>query len=122
MMKFLRGVLIMVVLAVCAHLCATAQDDLSSMMDSLTQEAPKTQYVRAGFKTTRVINGHSFENVGGGVLDLKISHRFGFLNGGAYELFGLDQASIRIGLDYGITDWLMVGAGRSSLEKTYDGF
>jgi hypothetical protein len=55
-------------------------------------------------------------------LDIKISHRFGFISGGLYELFGLDQASIRIGGDYGITDRLMVGVGRSSYEKTYDGF
>jgi hypothetical protein len=53
---------------------------------------------------------------------LKISHRFGFLNGGIKELFGLDQATIRIGFDYGVFDRLMIGVGRSSFEKTYDGF
>jgi hypothetical protein len=62
------------------------------------------------------------EHVAGGVMDVKISHRFGTLNSGAYELFGLDNASIRIGADYGITDWLMVGLGRASYEKQYDGF
>lgn len=81
-----------------------------------------TEYATASFKTTRVINAHSLENVAGGVLDMKISHRFGFLSGGAYELFGLDQAYIRIGLDYGINDRLMVGFGRGNYEKTYDGF
>lgn len=121
-MKPFRVFFIIIILAAGTHLRAAAQDDISSMLDSLTDEAQTIQYVRAGFKTTRVINGHSFENTGGGVLDMKISHRFGFLSGGAYELFGLDQASIRIGLDYGITDWLMIGAGRSSFEKTYDGF
>jgi hypothetical protein len=81
-----------------------------------------TEYARAAFKTTRVINAQSIENVAGGVLDMKISHRFGFINGGIYELFGLDEATIRIGVDYGITDRLMVGWGRSSFEKTYDVF
>jgi hypothetical protein len=56
------------------------------------------------------------------VLDVKISHRFGMLKLGAYELFGLDQATIRIGADYGISDRLTIGLGRSSFEKTYDGF
>jgi hypothetical protein len=65
---------------------------------------------------------HSLESTAGGVLDFKISHRFGFLNGGIKELFGLDAAMIRIGADYGITDRLSVGFGRSSYEKTYDGF
>jgi hypothetical protein len=99
---------------------AAAQDDLMSLLDE-TEESI-TEYTTASFKTTRVINTQSLENTAGGVLDMKISHRFGFINGGAYELFGLDEASIRIGLDYGITDRLMVGWGRSSFEKTYDVF
>jgi opacity protein-like surface antigen len=37
-------------------------------------------------------------------------------------MFGLDAASIRLGLDYGVTPWLNVGIGRSSFEKVYDGF
>jgi hypothetical protein len=97
-----------------------AQEDLSALLESMEEKT--TEYATAGFKTTRVINSHSIENVGAGVMDFKISHRFGYINGGIYELFGLDQASIRIGLDYGITKQLMVGFGRSSFEKTYDGF
>jgi hypothetical protein len=89
---------------------------------SLLGREETTEYAAASFKTNRVINLHSLENTSGGVLDAKISHRFGFLNGGAYELFGLDQATIRIGLDYGISDRLTIGVGRSSYEKTYDGF
>ncbi|MEZ4888419.1 MAG: DUF5777 family beta-barrel protein [Chitinophagales bacterium] len=102
--------------------CAFAQDDLLDLLGEDETAVPETEYIKASFKTTRVINAHSLENTAGGVLDIKISHRFGFLNGGLYELFGLDQATIRIGGDYGITDWLMVGLGRSSFEKTYDGF
>jgi hypothetical protein len=37
-------------------------------------------------------------------------HRFGKLNDGAYNFFGFDSASIRLGLDYGITDKLGIGA------------
>lgn len=107
-------------LLICSYLPVKAQEDNSDLMESF--EEPTTSYATAGFKTTRVINSHSFENLGAGVMDVKISHRFGYLNSGAYELFGLDNASIRIGLDYGITRQLMVGFGRSSFEKTYDGF
>ncbi|MDX5348656.1 MAG: DUF5777 family beta-barrel protein [Hymenobacteraceae bacterium] len=97
---------------------AFAQDDLLSLIE----EEPQVNYATASFKTTRVINGHSLENVAPGVLDVKISHRFGFLNSGWYELFGLDAATIRLGLDYGISDRIMIGVGRSTVEKTYDGF
>lgn len=98
------------------------EDEEDSLLDMLGPEEPTTEYATASFKTTRIINSHSLENTDHGVLDVKISHRFGFLNTGYYEIFGLDQASIRLGLDYGLTDWLMVGVGRSTYEKTYDGF
>ncbi len=97
---------------------AQDEEDLLSMLE----DDQSTNYVSAAFKTNRVINLHSIENTAGGVLDVKISHRFGFINGGLYELFGLDAASIRIGGDYGITDNITIGFGRSSYEKTLDGF
>ena len=96
-----------------------AQDDLLSL---LGEDEPVTEYATAAFKANRVINLHSIVSTAGGVLDVKISHRFGFVNGGFAELFGLDAASIRIGGDYGLTDRLTIGFGRSSYEKTYDGF
>ena len=98
-----------------------SQDDEVDLL-SMLEEEEITNHASAAFKTNRVINLHSIENTAAGVMDLKISHRFGFLNGGFYELFGLDAASIRIGVDYGLTDNITAGFGRSSFEKTYDGF
>ena len=89
---------------------------------SLLGEEETTDYATASFKTNRVINLHSLENTAAGVFDFKISHRFGFINGGIDELFGLDASTIRIGGDYGITNGLTVGFGRSNFEKTYDVF
>ena len=118
-MKNLRKYLLLLVTFLAVSPTVFAQDDLLSLIED---EKPQTDFAKASFKTTRVINSQSLENTAPGVLDMKISHRFGPLNGGAYELFGLDAATIRIGLDYGITDHLMVGVGRSSVQKTYDGF
>jgi len=98
---------------------AQEEDDLLSL---LGDTEPETELVYATFKTSRIINLQSIENTAAGVLDFKIAHRFGVLNGGFYDLFGLDQASMRIGVDYGLTRWLTIGLGRSSFEKTYDGF
>jgi hypothetical protein len=95
------------------------EDDLLSL---LGEEEQTIDYATASFKTSRIINAHSLENTAKGVLDMKISHRFGFLNTGMYELFGLDGATMRFGFDYGINDRLMVGWGRSTVEKAYDGF
>lgn len=78
--------------------------------------------VTSTFKSTRIVNGQSIENVGAGVLDFRISHRFGAISQGGYNLFGLDQATMRIGLDYGVIPRLTVGIGRSTYEKQYDAF
>ena len=98
-----------------------AQEEEMDLL-SILEEEEITDFASAAFKTNRVINLHSIENTAGGVMDVKISHRFGFINGGLYELFGLDAASIRIGADYGITKNITAGFGRSSFEKTLDGF
>ncbi|MBK9421906.1 MAG: hypothetical protein IPN44_12770 [Flavobacteriales bacterium] len=105
--------------AVCATTSLSAQDDLLSL---LGKDSAEVAYTTASFKTTRVINGHSLENTAHGVLDFRIGHRMGFVSGGIDQLFGLDQATIRLGFDYGITDRIMVGFGRSSYQKTLDGF
>lgn len=101
----------------------TAQpDDLSKMLEEEMASEPTTDYATATFKTTRLVNAHTNEQLGGGVLDMRISHRFGAINSGINNFFGLDQATMRVALEYGITDWLMVGGGRSTYEKTYDSF
>jgi hypothetical protein len=104
-------------------LIATSRLCLAQDLDLLDEpEVKTTDYTTATFKTNRVVNGHSIETVAKNEFDFKISHRFGFLSGGPYDMFGLDQATMRIGGDYGITDNLNVGLGRSTVDKTYDGF
>jgi hypothetical protein len=98
-----------------------AQDDLMSILE---EEAPDKEntVVTATFKGTRLINGHTVETRDKGVLVFIISHRFGRVNNGVEDLFGLDFANIRLGLDYSITGDFTVGVGRSSFNKVYDGF
>jgi len=99
---------------------AFAQEDLMDMINDRTDE--EINYTSATFKSTRIMNGHSVEKMPPGQLDFRISHRFGTLNSGLYEFFGLDQSSIHFGLEYGILKWLMAGVGRGTYEKTFDGF
>lgn len=80
------------------------------------------EFAQRAFRGTRVINGHSIETVHTGELEFLISHRFGFLNRGVYDLFGLDQATMRFGFEYGFSDRLMLGFGRSTYGKHYDAF
>ncbi|WP_158841831.1 DUF5777 family beta-barrel protein [Polaribacter sp. L3A8] len=93
------------------------------LLDILNKESQETDnIVTATFKGTRILNGHSIENRKDKELEFIISHRFGRVNLGFDELFGLDQSNIRFALEYGLNDDLTVGLGRSSFEKTYDGF
>ncbi|MCU0339517.1 MAG: DUF5777 family beta-barrel protein [Spirosomaceae bacterium] len=99
--------------------CAWAQDDLSKLLD---QEAPKTKnYAAATFKGTRIINSHSVETVKAKHMDFLIQHRFGPLND-MDNFFGLDIATLRLGFEFGITDRLMLGIGRTNVQKAVDIF
>lgn len=97
---------------------AQAQD----MLDELGNDDTLVERVTNSFKNTKVINAQSLETTSKGVLDFRISHRFGPVSGGAYEFFGLDQASLRLSFDYGISKRLECGVGRATFEKTYDGY
>ena len=103
--------------AVTASYCQ--EEDL---LKGLGEEKPQKEYVFNAFKSSRVIMSHSMEMLRPGVLDFRILHRFGNINQGLTEFFGLDQATIRLGLDYGISNNLTVGIGRSSFKKELDGF
>jgi hypothetical protein len=98
--------------------------DLDSLLDAEMKNKTKsaTQRTEATFTTSRLINSHTLETTQAGVLDFKVSHRFGTLNQGFYNIFGFDYASMLIGADYGITNRLTVGGGRSTFEKQYNGF
>jgi len=69
------------------------------------------------FESTRIVNAQSTEMLYKGELDVRITHKFGDIagdNGGFHTLYGLDNAAdVRIGFEYGITNKLMAGFGRS---------
>ena len=101
---------------------ARAQTDLLNELEQQTTDSTKREVVAATFKATHIINSQSVETPGKGTLAFLIQHRFGTLNSGAYEFFGLDQAVLRLSFEYGLTNRLAVGLGRGSQEKTFDGF
>ncbi len=108
---------IILILLIIGQFTGLAQDTIKE-----TSETKTIEYAQATFKTTRIINAQSIENPERGTLIFLIQHRFGRLNTGAYNFFGLDQSTIRLGFEYGITKRLAIGIGRSSHLKTFDGF
>lgn len=96
------------------------QEDLLSLVDN---GEPEKVYTSATFKGTRLINFHTIEGPGKRSLEYRISHHFGDFNTGGYNFWGLDGgATIRMGFEYSHDGRLVVGIGRNSLDKLFDGF
>ena len=96
-------------------LIISAQDDLMLLLNDDTNYK-----ISSTFKAVKIVNSQSVELVNKGDLLFLIQHRFGTLNSGAYNLYGLDNAQVRFGLDYGLNKWSSIGLGRSSFLKTID--
>ena len=96
-----------------------SQDDLLDMLDD---DPGKPEFVESAFKGTRVVNAQSLEIPKPKILQFMIQHRFGSIENGFYDLFGMDYATIRFDFHYGLTDRISFGIGRSSLDKIYDIF
>lgn len=111
---------ILLLIFVCLSTASFAQNDLSVKVEK--DSTKQIEYVTRAFKSSRVINGHSIEFIGKGILDVRILHRFGTVNNGIKDLFGFDQANMRFGFDYGLGKNLTIGIGRSNVGKELDGF
>lgn len=115
----MKSVILIAAVAASFNCLSQNSDDLLKMLD----EKPKKEYTTATFKTTRLVNFHTTEVLGKRCLDFRISHRFGDINSGAYNAWGLDGgANIRLGLEYSHDGRLMFGVGRTSTNKIVDGF
>lgn len=91
--------------------------------EALLSDEEKKDFTSATYKTTRLINFHTLETVGPRTLDFRISHRFGAINSGSYNAWGIDgPANIRLSLEYSFDGRFMFGIGRTSSEKMLDGF
>ncbi|MER3498980.1 MAG: hypothetical protein C4308_10275 [Chitinophagaceae bacterium] len=104
----------------CFTLKTFSQDE--DLLKLVGDDKPKKEYVDYSYKSTRVIMSQSLEPLRPGTMDFRILHRFGNVNQGGYQFFGLDQATMRMGFDFGITKDFMLGIGRSTNKKEFDGF
>ncbi len=98
-----------------------AQEDLEALLNKEVSQ-DQTIYTTATFKSTRLQNGHTVERTSRGELELRVHHRFGQLSSGFDNFFGLDESSSLISLEYGLTNWMMIGVGRATIDKTWNGF
>jgi len=109
---------ILLFILICSFNFLKAQEDTAVVADP----DEGIEYAEKSFWTTRVINGHSLENLNKGELDFRISHRMGRAETGPSGMFGLYQASNQLGLEYGVNNRLMVGIANGVNHKTFLGF
>lgn len=116
----IRSIPILTLLLLAFHCGFSQEQDLFNMLEK--NEKPVVDYTSGTFKTTHIVIGQSVENTPKGNLQFLISHHFGLINSGYQNIFGLNKAFIRIGAEYGITDWLTIGAGLNTFKITWDGY
>ncbi len=119
-MRYYKFIILTIVLSISIVNLFAQEEDLLSLVGE--DNKPQKEFVNYSFKSSRVIMSHSMELIRPGVMDLRILHRFGNINKGAYEFFGLDNATMRLGFDFGLTKNLMAGFGRSTNKKELDAF
>ncbi len=122
MMKKSKLIIYLILILTILVLRASAQstDSLLNALDS----SKKYNKVESTFKATHVVLSHSTETQKKHDLDLRIRHHFGDIGGefgSAHTLYGLDVATdLFIGLDYGVSDKLTIGIGRSKHDELFD--
>lgn len=113
--KFFKIIYFLVFFTV-SNLAFSQDDELSKLIDENVKDISK-EPVTATFKTTRLINLTTNEQVKKGELDFRIAHRFGDLGMPkemATNFLGFDQVSdVRFSFDYGISNRWSIGIGRS---------
>jgi hypothetical protein len=94
-----------------------AQDDLLKEIDTISDA---NEFEVAAFKSLKIVNLESTKLAAKGDLYLVIAHRFGYLDKGFEDFFGLDEANTRIQFVYGLTNGITIHASRSGFQKTYE--
>jgi hypothetical protein len=85
------------------------------------QETTTDAPVDAPFETAILIDNQTVVSPYKGGLEFEIHHRFGTVKNGITDIFGIYASSnIRLGLNYGITDKLMIGGGTTKDSKLQD--
>lgn len=107
-------------------LVSFAQDDLLNMLEEEVEQESTSEKVTATFKGTKLINANTIETTKKKTLEFNITHRFGDMKIGEpigyHSYWGMDNATnIRFSFDYGLTDKISIGIGRSKTQEHYDG-
>jgi hypothetical protein len=110
----MKKIIVVITLGLFSFISNAQEDSLYKEPVFIEEESNE---IEDTYLSTRIVNGHSIETLKKGTLEFRIEHKFGDAAGdlgGINTLYGLDNATdIRFAFEYGLTNNLMVGAGRS---------
>jgi hypothetical protein len=92
------------------------ENDLLSQIDTI--DSNKT--VQSAFKALKIANLESTKLAAKGDFYLMIAHRFGYVDNGFEDFFGIDNANTQIKFLYGVNEWMTLHIARSGFQKTYE--
>ncbi len=115
-MLFRKGKIWKTVMLLAFPLLMNGQDDLLSEIDTTATDVT----VESAFKSLKIVNLESTKLAAKGDFYFIVAHRFGFIDKGFDDFFGLDNANTQLKFLYGVNDWLTVHIGRSGFQETYD--
>lgn len=95
-----------------------AQEDLLKDIDTIQTN---TEISQPAFKALQVVTGQSTKLAAKNEWYIVVAHRFGDVSKGFKDFFGLDDASTKLGVIYGVTDGLSLSLSRETNMKTFEG-
>jgi hypothetical protein len=95
---------------------AYSQEDLLKDIDTLKT----TENNPPAFKALQVVTGQSTKLTAKKEWYIVVAHRFGDVSTGFKNFFGLDDASTKLGVIYGVTDGLSLSLSRETNMKTFE--
>ncbi|AZA48423.1 hypothetical protein EG346_09635 [Chryseobacterium carnipullorum] len=105
-------------LSVLASGLVSAQEDLLKDIDTLKTT---TEISQPAFKALQIVTGQSTKLSAKNEWYIVVAHRFGDISTGFKNFFGLDDASTKLGVIYGLTDAVSVSLSRETNMKTFEG-
>lgn len=95
-----------------------AQEDLLKDIDTVKTNTETSQ---PAFKALQIATGQSTKLAAKKEWYIVVAHRFGDISAGFKDFFGLDHASTKLGVIYGISDAVSVSLSRETNMKTFEG-
>ncbi|WP_250253800.1 DUF5777 family beta-barrel protein [Chryseobacterium sp. Marseille-Q3244] len=105
-------------LSMLSSVFAFAQEDLLKDIDTIKTNTDTSQ---PAFKALQIVTGQSTKLAAKKEWYMVVAHRFGDVSAGFKDFFGLDNASTKLGVIYGLTDGISLSLSRETNMKTFEG-